>query len=108
MQFYVDIREGAKRFVGKLDHSIQIQVEEAIKNLGTNPMSQGKPLGSTNSGVPFYEKRIMAGGGIRIYFSVLVGRVIVDEIIFDGRVPLYRIGNKKSQQRDIQSTRVNN
>lgn len=101
MDYYVDIKEDALIFLKKLDKSVREQVEKAILSLKFDPVRKGKFLGSLNSGLPFYELRIFAGGGIRVYYTILPGKVTISEIEYAGRVPVHRIGNKKSQKKDI-------
>lgn len=99
--YYINIKSNVERFLQSLDISVRIQVDKALISLKYYPETKGKNLGSLYSGVVFYEKRISAGGGIRIYYSVLPGIVIVDKIEYEGVVPVHKVGTKKTQRRDI-------
>lgn len=101
MDYYVHLKENAQRFLDKLDKTVRVEVYKALVSLKVEPMRKGKCLGSLNSGVPFFEKRIFAGGGIRIYYAVLMGKVVVMELEYAGKVEVHRIGNKKSQKKNI-------
>jgi mRNA-degrading endonuclease RelE of RelBE toxin-antitoxin system len=101
MDFYVDIKEDARYFLSRQDKNIREKLEKAALSLKYEPTKNNKYLGTLDSGLPFYEKRLFFGGGYRIYYTVLIGRVIIDAIIYEGNVDVNRVGTKKSQPKDI-------
>ena len=103
MMYYIQLKGNVVRFLDKLDKNTRIQIDKAITELKYDPQTKGKFIGSLYSGIVFYEKRIKAGGGIRIYFSVMPEMVTINKIEYEGLVPVHKIGTKKTQKKDIRN-----
>jgi putative component of toxin-antitoxin plasmid stabilization module len=101
MDYLVNIKTDALIFLNSLDHSLRQKVEKQVLALKYEPISKGKYIGSLNSGVVFYEKRIFLGSGFRVYYSVLPEQVTILQIQYLGTVNVHKIGDKKTQRRDI-------
>lgn len=100
MAYYIDVKPQAKKFLEALDPQTKKEADKAIAQLKYYPQTKGKYLGSLNSGVPFFEKRLKKAG-IRIYYAVISLIVVIEEVEYEGRAPILNIGNKKTQKRDI-------
>ncbi len=86
--FKIFMTDEFERLFGRLDNSLQIQIEKEIEQLQINPY-RGKPLGYEF----FREKKVR---NYRIYFLVYEEYVVVFIIT---------LGNKKDQQRAINTVK---
>ncbi len=99
--FRVITKEKVEKFLKKLTPEIKKQIDKAIKSLRIDPMRKGKILGSLYSGLVFFEKRIYAGGGYRIYYTVDERNIIICDIEYLGIVDVELVGSKKTQKKDL-------
>ena len=107
-EFFILIKDSAQHEIDEFDRSTRRQIYKAIRSLKFDPEHKGKPLGSFNSGMHFYEKRIFSGGGIRIYYSVDDEKVVIVEIQYLGKTTIHKVGHKKNQRKDIANLKREN
>lgn len=104
MPYCVEISEEAKQQLDKLDKSIGDRIYRKINVLSENP-KMGKPLvRSSRLKTMIWELR-MFSPNIRIYYTIHEGVVIIEKISYEGNVRVHRIGDKRSQRRDIDDLR---
>ena len=99
--YYILLKETAKRFLDKLDSNTREQITKSFVSLQTDPMRKGKILGGIYSGATFFEKRLFFGRGYRVYYTVNFERVVILRIDYEGSVAIHRIGDKRTQKKDI-------
>jgi len=95
MRYLVELSDEVKRFIAKLDSSIVIRLAKKLKELEKRPSSIGKPIGRN-----YRELKILK---FRIYYRVTMGEIVVDKILYDGRILVPKAGDKKTQKKDINS-----
>ena len=95
MAYYIALSDDASRFLEKLDKSVAVPIANKIKRLEANPDKQGKPLGDG-----FFELKHLK---FRIYYTVIAGEVLIERILYEGKVFIPTIGNKHSQHNDIKT-----
>jgi phage-related protein len=93
MTYEIRIEIEAQNYLDRLDNSVKVPITKKIFRLRESPNSQGK-LVKTYIREIRHEKW-------RIYYRVIAGEVYIEKI--EGRVIVSKIGDKKSQQKDIDS-----
>ena len=100
MPYSVEVSEEAKEQIDKLDKSTGDRIYRKIGALGNNPHI-GKPLvRSSKLGAMLWELRLFSPN-VRVYYTIHKREVIIEEIVYEGRVRVHKIGDKRSQRRDI-------
>lgn len=95
MAFFIALSDDASKFLEKLDKSLAMPIAKKIRRLENSPGQQGKPLGDG-----FFELKHLK---FRIYYTVIAGEVLIERILYEGKVFVPRIGDKHSQHSDIKS-----
>ena len=85
------------------------KLKEKIQNdLSTNPSHRSKIFGrSKTTGLLYFEKRYYYNGGIRVYFTIQEGTIIITEVEYEGEIEIHRISNKNTQNKIGKSLGVN-
>lgn len=100
MAYFVEFSKEADKTFNKLGKSLQERIAKKLKELETNP-ELGKPvMRSETFNTMIWEIR-MFSPNIRIYYTIHKGEIIIEEIVYEGRVRVQKIGDKRSQRRDI-------
>jgi mRNA-degrading endonuclease RelE of RelBE toxin-antitoxin system len=100
MPYFIEVSEEAKEQIDKLDKSIGDRIYRKISALGQNPQ-MGKPLvRSQKLGAMLWELRLFSPN-VRIYYTIHKCEIIIEEVIYEGKVRVHRIGDKRSQRKDI-------
>jgi mRNA-degrading endonuclease RelE of RelBE toxin-antitoxin system len=100
MVYLVELTEDASRTLSRLDKSQQERIVKKLKELEINP-ELGKPIGrSAKFGLMVWEIR-MFSPNVRVYYIIRRGKIIIEEIEYEGKVDVYKIGDKRSQRRSI-------
>ena len=97
MAYYIALSDEATHFLEKLDNSVAMPIAKKIRRLENSPDSQGKPLGGG-----FFELKHLK---FRIYYTIIAGEVLIEKIMYEGKVFVPKIGDKHSQRKDINSLR---
>jgi mRNA-degrading endonuclease RelE of RelBE toxin-antitoxin system len=100
MAYFVELSKEADRAFNKLDQSIKERIAKKLKDLETNP-ELGKPImRSETFNTMIWELR-MFSPNVRIYYTIKKCQVMIEEIIYEGKVSVQKIGDKRSQRRDM-------
>lgn len=94
MIYLIEYSKLFKKQLRKLDNSTREIIIKKIYNLRENPTFYGKLVKKD-----FYE---LKHKGFRIYYKVLHGVIIINNIKYKGKIKLERIGNKNTQRNDIE------
>jgi mRNA-degrading endonuclease RelE of RelBE toxin-antitoxin system len=93
MTFFIEVKEEVWDFLDKLDASVSLLIVKKIKRLKENPGLQGKRIS------PLY--RELKHSKFRVYFRVEDNKITIEEVVYDGKVFVEKVGDKKSQKQDI-------
>jgi len=100
MAFYLEISENAKKQIRRLPSDVEKRVLSKLSELKDNPRI-GKPLiRSKKFGTMLWEVRLFSPG-LRIYYTIHEGVIIIENIDYAGKVRIHCMGDKRSQRRDI-------
>jgi len=81
-------------------HKAQEYVDKIKEDLSVNPTDRGKYYGrSTLTNLLYFEKRIYSDGGLRFFYTVNEGVVLVAGVEFEGESKIQGVANKKSQKK---------
>jgi hypothetical protein len=99
--YFVQFTETAKKQLIKINKFKADEYEQEIKDsLKENPTNRGKFFGrSSKTNLLYFEKRIFSDGGLRFFYTVVNGVVIVAEVEYEGEVRVDATANKKSQNK---------
>jgi len=99
--YFVDFSEKAKEDLNGFQHNIAEYIEKILrKELQDNPTNKGRYLGKSQlTRLTYWEKRFFAHGGFRAYYTISNGDVTIEMIIYDGKVIVDRVSNKKDQKK---------
>lgn len=104
MSYFLEITIDASRQLAKLDSSVRERVKAKINSLRDNP-EIGKPVGRSEAlDAMVWELRIFSPS-VRIYYTVHKREIVIEEIVYEGKVRVHKIGDKRSQRRDIDDLR---
>jgi mRNA-degrading endonuclease RelE of RelBE toxin-antitoxin system len=100
MTYFVEITIDASRQLSKMDNSIRERIKAKINSLKNNP-DIGKPIGRSEFlDAMVWELRLFSPN-VRIYYTVHKHEIVIEEIIYEGNVRVHKIGDKRSQRKDI-------
>jgi len=69
-------------------------------DLQENPEDRGKFYARSRiTGLLYFEKRYYRNGGLRFFYTVSHGTIIISDVEYDGRVIVRGSANKKSQDK---------
>jgi len=100
MTYFLEITIDASRQLSKMDNSVRERIKAKINSLKENP-EIGKPVGRSETLNAMVWELRMFSPNVRIYYTVHKCEIIIEEIIYEGKVGVHKIGDKRSQRRDI-------
>jgi len=100
MTYHVAFTEKAIKQTKKYHKGDIQEIMSLVKeSLSENPTNRGKFFGrSVYTNLLYYEKRLYRDGGLRFYYTIQEGTIIVSEIEYDGRVNVEGMSKKQNQK----------
>lgn len=112
--YYLDRTDNFEKQLKKFSKHTQAIILKRTEKLKTNPEHRGKFVGTTLLGLKLFELRFNltgGGAGIRVYYIVVGGVVIIEEIVYEGRIKIADLDDDKkyiSQHKTINKIILNN
>jgi len=100
MTYLLEITIDASRQLSRLDSAVRERIKAKINSLKETP-EIGKPLGRSEALDAMIWELRMFSPNVRIYYTVHKRQIVIEEIVYEGKVRVHKIGDKRSQRRDI-------
>jgi len=99
--YFVNFTETAIKHLKKINkHKSDAYIKLIKESLKDNPTQRGKFYGrSAITNLLYFEKKIYTDGGLRFYYTINDGVVIVSDVEYLGQVNVDDVSNKNTQTR---------